>query len=237
MVGTEVATRIRLVQGRIAAAEARACREPGSARLMAAVKSRTPEEIAAVVEAGVALLGENRLQEGEEHLAALSPGLRAQCRVHFIGRLQANKARKALLAFDSLDSVDSLDLAERLARIAQEENRQAEILLEVNIGEETQKGGIPPEEALALARVVFATPNLTLTGLMAVPPISDDPEDSRPHFRAMHQLFRYLRSEHPRPEAFCNLSMGMSHDYEVAVEEGATMVRVGTSLFGHRSPR
>lgn len=237
MVGTELESRVRWIQGRIAAAEARAGREPGSAHLMAAVKSRTPEEIAATVEAGVTLLGENRLQEGEEHLAALPPELRSRCRIHFIGQLQSNKARKALLSFDSLDSVDSLDLAQRLARIAEEEEHPAEILLEVNIGEETQKGGVPPEEALALSRAVFATPHLTLTGLMAVPPISEDPEDSRPHFRAMHQLFRYIRSEHPRPELFRHLSMGMSHDFEVAVEEGATLVRVGTSLFGPRSPR
>lgn len=229
--------RLREVRERIAVAERRAGREPGSVHLMAAVKTRTPEEIAAVVAAGVTFLGENRVQEGEEHLAALPADLRARCRAHFIGQLQGNKVRKALLAFDSLDSVDSEELADRIDRIAGEEERRAEVMLEVNVGEEAQKGGAPPEQALALARSVFARPRLTLTGLMAVPPLEENPEASRPHFRAMARLFQYLRSEHPRPELFRHLSMGMSHDYEIAVEEGATLVRVGSALFGPRSPR
>lgn len=237
MSGTTVQERVREVRERIGAAERRAGRDPGSVHLMAAVKTRTPEEIAAVVSAGVTFLGENRVQEGEDHLAALPSDLRARCRVHFIGQLQANKARKALLAFDSLDSVDSEEMVDRLERIAGEEDRRADVMLEVNVGDEIQKGGAPPERTLALARTVFARPRLTLAGLMAVPPLSEDPEASRPHFRALARLFAYLRSEHPRPDLFRHLSMGMSHDFEVAVEEGATLVRVGTALFGPRSPR
>jgi hypothetical protein len=202
---------------------------------MAAVKNRTPAEVSAVLDAGVALLGENRVQEGEEHLATLPPEVRHRCKVHFIGRLQSNKARKALIAFDSLDSVDSEELVDRLDRVAGEEERRGELMLEVNVGDEAQKAGASPESALVLARAVFARPRLSLTGLMAVPPVSEDPEESRPHFRAMARLFEYIRSEHPRPDLFRHLSMGMSHDYEVAVEEGATVVRVGTALFGPRS--
>lgn len=201
---------------------------------MAAVKGRTSEEIEAAARAGVSCFGENRVQEGESHARALGPAFFRSRRFHFIGRLQANKARRALRLFHSVDGLDSEELARRLSRIAGEENLQREVMLEVNLGEESQKGGVAPEEAVALARTVFSLPNLRLTGLLGVPPFDPDPEASRPHFRRLRSLFGEIGGLHPQPEAFRWLSMGMSHDFEVAVEEGATLVRLGTALFGPR---
>ncbi len=224
---------VREVLGRIGEAALRSGRNPSDVSLMAAVKTRSAEEIEAVVGAGVAFIGENRVQEGEEHLAALSAAARSKCKIHFIGRLQSNKARKALLAFDSLDSVDSPDIARRLSRIAGEENAKKNVMIEVNCGE-AQKGGIGTDEAKALGELIFTLPGLVLAGLMAVPPIEADPNETRPVFRRMKRLFEEIRSCHPAKESFVFLSMGMSNDYEVAVEEGATLVRVGTALFGQR---
>ncbi len=224
---------VREVLGRIGEAALRSGRNPSEVSLMAAVKTRSAEEIEDVAGAGVAFIGENRVQEGEEHIKAISPAVRAKCEIHFIGRLQSNKARKALLAFDSIDSVDSPDLARRLSRIAGENEVKKNVMIEVNCGE-AQKGGVGASGARALCELVFELPGLVLTGLMAVPPVEADPNETRPVFREIKKLFDAVRSSHPAREAFVFLSMGMSNDYEVAVEEGATLVRVGTALFGQR---
>lgn len=232
--GKTIEMRVGAVRAVLEEAARRRGRDPAEVVLMAAVKGRTAEEIGAAARAGVRYFGENRVQEGEDHFRALGGRFFEERRVHFIGRLQANKARRALRLFHSLDSVDSAELARRLSRIAQEENLEREVMLEVNLGEESQKGGVAPEAALDLARTVLSLPNLLLTGLLGVPPYDDDPEASRPHFRRLQSLFEEIRGLHPRREAFRWLSMGMSHDYEVAVEEGATLVRLGTALFGPR---
>jgi PLP dependent protein len=231
---TLVRTRVEEIRTRIAAAARRSGRDPSRVALMAAVKTRAPEEVAATILAGVPSIGENRVQEGLAHLQALDAGLRGRCRLHFIGRLQANKARKALQAFDSLDSVDDPDLARRLARIAEEERLSRDVMIEVNLGEESQKGGVPPEEVEGFARDVFGLPGLRLTGLMGVPPFEGEPEASRPHFKTLAALFSKVRESCPDPAVFAQVSMGMSHDFEVAVEEGATLVRLGTALYGPR---
>ncbi len=220
----------------LAEAAGRAGRPVQDITLMAAVKSRSPEEIHEVLAAGLTVLGENRIQEGLGHLEALGSLRRSTFRAHFIGRLQSNKARRAVQAFDSIDSVDSLRLAQILSRLALECKITLDILLEVNLGEESQKGGVPPEETRGLAESVHHLPGLTLTGLMGVCPYDEDPRASRPYYRSMAQLFDRVRGDHPRPEACRWLSMGMSHDFEVAVEEGATLVRVGQALFGPRRP-
>lgn len=230
---SSIAARVAEVRRRIEAAAARAGRRPAAVALMAAVKTRSAGEVAAAIESGIALIGENRVQEGLDHLAALPAALRARCKIHFIGRLQANKVRKALLAFDSLDSVDSSDLALRLQRVAAEEGLTREVLLEVNLAGEGQKGGVAPEDANALALLVRECPNLRLAGVMAVPPFEEDPEASRPHFRRLKKMFEALSAGRPDP-IFRHISMGMTHDLEVAVEEGATLVRVGTAIFGER---
>ncbi len=233
---TDLERRVEAVQGALATAVAAAGRAPGSVHLMAAVKTRPASEVAIVADLGLRMFGENRVQEGEARWAELPPGLRNRVRVHFIGRLQANKARRALRLFDSLDGVDSAELARRLSRIAVEEGLLREVMIEVNLGEESQKGGVPPEDAGALAREILGLPGLRLTGVMGVPPLSEDPEAGRPHFRRLAEVFRHVRSSHPEPEAMRWLSMGMSHDFAVAVQEGSTLVRIGTALFGPRRP-
>ena len=234
---TLVRTRVQALHSRMAEAARRSGRDPGAVALMAAVKTRSSEEVAATVQAGVGLIGENRVQEGLAHLQGLGPRHRDRVRLHFIGRLQANKARKALVSFDSIDSVDTPGLARRLSRLAEEEGVVREVMLEVNLGEESQKGGVPPAEAEDLARLVLGLPGLRLTGLMGIPPLSEDPEASRLHFRELARRFSEIRRIHPDPGQFQYLSMGMSHDFEVAVQEGATLVRVGSALYGpRRSP-
>lgn len=220
----------------MAEAAGRAGRSMEDITLMAAVKSRSIEEIRGVLSAGLKVLGENRIQEGLAHLEALGPVSRPAFRAHFIGRLQTNKARRAVQAFDSIDSVDCLHLAQVLSRLAQECQVRLDILLEVNLGGESQKGGVAPKETRALAEAVYHLSGLRLTGLMGVCPFNEDPKASRPFYRTLAQLFECIRRDHPQPEACRWLSMGMSHDFEVAVEEGATLVRVGQALFGPRRP-
>ncbi len=229
-----LAERVAAVRGAISAAAERAGRPAGSVRLMAAVKTRPPSEIQALASEGVVLIGENRVQEGVEHLEAIPLEVRRNLEVHFIGRLQANKARKALLAFRAIDSLDSLSLAERLSRIAREEGLERDVMIEVNLGEESQKGGVAAGDLLHLARAVQPLPGLRLAGIMGVPPYGENPEASRPFFRRLRELFDEVRRAIPEAGDFGQLSMGMSHDFVVAVEEGATMVRIGTALFGPR---
>ncbi len=204
---------------------------------MAVVKTRTPQEVVGGSREGLMVLGENKVQEGLAHIEAIPPEVRGSLRLHFIGRLQANKARKALLAFDSIDSVDGEALARRLSRIAGEEGLERDVMIEVNLGLEDQKGGVPPGETLDLAKLIEDLPHLRLTGLMGIPPYSDDPEASRPYFRTLSEIFQRVRAGLSTKDAFKYLSMGMSHDFMVAIEEGATMIRIGTALFGpRRSP-
>jgi pyridoxal phosphate enzyme (YggS family) len=233
---TSLEHRVEAVRRALDEAAAQAGRPPGSVRLMAAVKTRSAPEISAAADLGLRIFGENRVQEGEAHWKELPSDLRGRVRVHLIGRLQANKARRALRLFDSLDGVDSEPLAERLSRIAVEEGLHREVMIEVNLGEESQKGGVSPEGAAALAHKILGLPGLRLTGLMGVPPLVEDPESGRPHFRRLAEIFRQVRSFHPEPEHMQWLSMGMSHDYSVAVQEGSTLVRIGTALFGPRRP-
>lgn len=209
-------------------------RPPDSATLMAVTKTRSVEEIEAAIRAGVTVLGENRVQEGLEHIDGLAQRGEGGLSIHFIGRLQSNKAKRALHAFDSIDSVDSEGLAVLLSRLATEAGILREVLLEVNLGEESQKGGVSPEDAPGLAETVGGLPGLALTGLMGVCPYGATPEASRPYYANLRELFDRVRRDHSRPDSFRWLSMGMSHDYTVAIEEGATLVRVGQALFGPR---
>jgi PLP dependent protein len=223
------------IHERIAAAALRSGRPAGEVRLMAAVKTRSTEEILDATRAGIAILGENRIQEGQAHLEALGEAVRTTLSAHFIGRLQSNKAKKAVQLFDSIDSVDSERLAQTLSRLATDLGLPRRIMLEVNLGEESQKGGVEPAGVQTLAEAVSALPGLTLTGLMGVCPYDPDPEASRRHYRKLSELFGQVQRN--GPAHFQVLSMGMSHDFEVAVEEGATMVRLGEALFGpRRSP-
>ena len=205
-------------------------RLPAHVTLLAAVKGRSPEEIRAAIRAGIRHVGENYVQEAERK----RPLVPEPASWYMIGRLQRNKARRALQVFDWLGTLDSLPLAQRLERLLSQQDRKLPVLVQVNIGREPQKAGVPPEDVPEFVREVASLPHLQVRGLMAIPPIPQRPEDSRPYFREMRRLFDGLAAEKIPGVAMEVLSMGMSADWEVAVEEGATMIRLGTALFGPR---
>ena len=227
----DIARRRAEILARIARAAARRDRDPAAVSLMAVTKMQSPETVVNAARAGLSLFGENRVQEAAAKIGALKadhPGLEWR----LIGPLQTNKAKTALQWFQAVESVDRERLAVRLEALLAGESRVLPVLLEVNLGSEESKSGTSPADSEGLARAVLACPHLALRGLMAVPPFDADPESSRPHFTALRGLRDRLadRLGRPLPE----LSMGMSHDFAVAVEEGATEVRVGTALFGPR---
>jgi hypothetical protein len=225
-----VADNLAEVRGRIAAACARAGRDPAAVTLVGVTKTVPVPAIRAALDAGLAVLGENRVQEALPKLDEL-PG----ARWHFIGELQRNKARRVAERFELIHSVDSLRLGEALARIGEELGRPVSALVEVNVGGEASKAGIEPEELEPLLRGLAGRPGLAIRGLMAVPPPVDDPEDARPYFRRLAELARAAAALGLPGVAMGELSMGMTHDFEVAIEEGATFVRVGTGIFGERT--
>jgi len=232
----DMAGRIAAIIEKINKAERRRGAPVNSTRLMAAVKEREASEIDYAVSAGIRFIGENKVQEGEKHFAALAPASLSSARRHFIGRLQSNKAKKAARLFDSIDSVDSVALAAKLENASEELGVFRECMVEVNMGE-GQKGGTAPGELAKLCEEIHRSPHLMLTGLMCVPPFFDDPERSRPYFRLLRKIFENVKKDHPEPEKFTYISMGMSGDFEAAVEEGSNMVRIGTLIFGPRRPK
>lgn len=224
-----IAEQLEIVRARIAAAEARAGREPGSVELLAVSKTFPASDVAVAYEAGQRLFGENRLQEAMEKM----PALPQDCAWHLIGPLQRNKVRKALeQGFALIEAVDSLRLAETISRVAGELGKTARVLLEVNIDGEESKHGFSPELLLQEWAALVALPHVEIRGLMCIPAPVETPEGARPAFAALRRLAESLRERGPLP--LPELSMGMSHDYEVAIEEGATLVRVGSAIFGHR---
>jgi pyridoxal phosphate enzyme (YggS family) len=203
---------------------------PPHVRLVAAAKSRTPQEICQAVEAGVQIIGENYLQEAEAARAIVG----AKAKWHFIGHLQTNKVKRAVQIFDLIETVDSLRLAREIDKQSRKQDKVMPVLIEINSGREPQKFGAMPEAAESLIRDLALLTNLRLEGLMTMGPETGDAEDSRPYFRLTRELFDKLKSL-SIPGAEMNwLSMGMSHSYRVAVEEGANIVRLGTILFGPR---
>lgn len=217
------------VLARIASAAGRAGREPEAIRLVAVTKGFGPEVAAAAIAAGLSTLGENRVQEA----ATKVPALRGAT-WHLIGPLQSNKARRAVELFDVVESVDAVALAERLDRLAGElrPGRPLPVLLQVNVDADPAKAGFGPAAVPAALPEILALPNLRVEGLMTVGRLVDRPEDARATFVALRELAANLRESQPRLGPA--LSMGMSDDFEVAVEEGATIVRVGRALFGDR---
>jgi pyridoxal phosphate enzyme (YggS family) len=228
---TSVAVRLAAVRERIAGAAARVGRPPAAVRIVAASKTQPAGAIAEAVAAGVDAVGENRVQEA----LAKRPSVGGPAAWHLIGPLQRNKARHALDVFDVIETVDRLELADRLEALLADTSRVVPVFVEVNVGGEAQKTGVAPGDASALTEHVLARcPHLRLAGLMTVPPWHPDPEHSRPHFAALRGLAERLARGHGLPAL--ELSMGMSEDFEVAVEEGATLVRLGRILFGERHP-
>ncbi|MDH7516196.1 MAG: YggS family pyridoxal phosphate-dependent enzyme [Bacteroidota bacterium] len=217
------------VRERVRTSCARAGREVESVRLIAVTKTVPPEWINQAISLGITDVGENRVQEYLSKRDSLLPHT-----FHFIGRLQRNKVRHILPYCAWIHSVDSLRLAEEIQHRAESAGLRVNILLEVNVSGEESKGGIPPQKVVELADGVLSMPNIECRGLMTVPEASDDPESVRPAFRMLRLLLEELRRRYPgRP--LTELSMGMSADFETAIEEGATMVRLGTAIFGPRS--
>jgi pyridoxal phosphate enzyme (YggS family) len=205
---------------------------PTDVRLVAAAKTRTPDEIRAAIAGGVKIVGQNYVQEAERAIDSLG---RDAAEWHMIGHLQRNKARDAVRLFDVIQTVDSLRLAERIDAEARKVERIMPVLIEVNSAREAGKTGILPEDADDLVAQVVELSSIRVEGLMTMGPLTDDPEDLRPFFRLTKGLFDRIAALETGTVLMSTLSMGMSDSYRVAIEEGATMVRIGTALFGPRS--
>jgi pyridoxal phosphate enzyme (YggS family) len=225
----QIAANLAEVERRVADACERAGRDRDDVTLIAVSKTFGPDAITSAIEAGVTDLGENRVQELREKF----PSLSREARWHMIGHLQSNKARDAARLFGVIHSVDRESLADKLAHAARELDRRIEVLVQVNIGEEPQKSGVAIDRLDSLVRHVAGLEPLTLVGLMTIPPIADD-EVTRRYFRRMRELRDDLR-DRMRLDGLTELSMGMTDDFETAIEEGATMIRVGRAIFGERS--
>ena len=226
-----VAERVRLVLENIRRAAERAGRLPDRVRLVAATKTVSVERIQEGIAAGLCLLGENRMQEA---LAKMERLRDAPVRWHFIGQLQRRKVRSVIGLFDVIHSVDSVELAQEIDRRAGQAGITQAILLEVNMGGEATKAGFHPDEIVDQIPTLAAMPHLRIQGLMTIPPPTPEPEQARSYFRGLRELAGRIADQRVAAVTMQELSMGMSHDYEVAIEEGATLVRVGTAIFGAR---
>lgn len=217
---------------RIASAAARSGRSAEDVRLVAVSKTHPPDLIRDAIAAGVRSFGENKVQEAEGKIAEVG---RDAAEWHLIGHLQSNKVRKAIQLFDVIQSVDSTELAARLERICNEEGRsQLSVFIQVDLAGEATKSGVAEDDLPKLVSYLRECEHLKLDGLMIIPPFFDDPESSRPYFQSLRVLRDRMAAEGAFTGGRGELSMGMSHDFEVAIEEGATIVRVGTAVFGER---
>ena len=230
-----IAQRVAAVRDRIARAASRARRRPEEVTLVAVSKTHPPEAVREAFAAGVRHFGENKVQEAEAKVAALT-ALRAEGLVwHLVGHLQSNKARLAAALFDRVDSVDDAKLLRRLEKAAEERRKTIPVLVQVRLGDEETKSGLDEEHLFPALEILRGMKRLRPHGLMTLPPFAEDPEETRPFFRRLRELRDRAKAAGLLVGA--ELSMGMSHDLEVAVEEGATMVRVGTAVFGERARR
>jgi PLP dependent protein len=230
-----IAARVAAVREQIARAAARAGRRPEDVGLVAVSKTFPAESVREAFAAGLRVFGENKVQEAEGKIAALGDLVAQGARFHLVGHLQGNKAKKAASLFDCVHSVDGIDLARRLDAAVAERGGLLRILVQVDLAGEATKHGVGEADLFSTLEAVGGFASLRVEGLMTLPPLAADPAAARPYFRRLREL---------RDEAFTkgllrgqDLSMGMSHDLEVAVEEGSTLVRVGTALFGERPPR
>jgi len=227
----DVRANLKIVLEGIERAAFKAGRSRDSVRLVAVSKLVGVELIREAVDAGVTTLGENKVQEAAAKRPLLSEVI---AEWHLIGALQKNKANRAAEIFDWIESLDNLELAARLDRACERLNRRMSVLIQVNVGMEASKSGIAEEEALNFAGNLSNFKNLEVRGLMAIPPYTEDPEEARPYFIRLRELARRIESQKVSGVSMKELSMGMSHDFAVAIEEGATLVRVGTAIFGPR---
>lgn len=226
-----IADNFRSIKEKIVSAACRIGRDPDEIRIVAAAKGQNPEAIREAVQAGVTIVGHNYLQEALQVTNALEI---KPVEHHMIGHLQRNKAGKAADIFDTVQTVDNEKLASALNNRCQDNGRRMGILIQVNLAREPQKSGIPEEEVAPLADYILTLPCLKLKGLMTMPPFFDDPERARPYFAGLRELRERLQRDGVFSPEMKELSMGMTGDFEAAVEEGATLVRIGTALFGAR---
>ena len=224
-----IGKRVGEIRRRIEAAALRSGRDPGDVRLVAVTKTVGVEGIRKAIDAGVTAFGENYVQEAKEKIEALEGG---DVEWHFIGHLQRNKARDAVRLFEMIHSIDSLRIAEEVDKRARQIGKTMKVLIQVNLSGEESKSGISKDGVEDLIHGIQGMENLSLLGLMTLPPYMEDPEEVRPYFRALRSLRDEMEGKTGMrlPE----LSMGMSHDFEVAIEEGATLVRIGSAIFGPR---
>ena len=223
-------TRLAAIHARIAEAAARAGRDPGAITLLAVSKTFPAERVREAVAQGIMLFGESRVQEALPKMDDVGPG----AAWHLIGHLQKNKVAKAVGRFALIHSVDSIELARRMDRLAGEAGVRQPVLVQVNVSREAQKHGFPPERTAAVVAELSALPHLEIKGLMGMAPKGDGPESARPAFADLKALFDAIAQDAPKGVTMETLSMGMSGDFEIAIEEGATLVRVGGALFGER---
>ena len=229
--GADVAANLDRVKEEIVRACYHSGRKPEDVKLVAVTKTVEAEPVMRALRAGVTCLGENRVQE------ALSKRLQLAGQVfefHLVGPLQRNKINKAVECFDWIETLDSVELAERIDKACTSRGKQMKALIQVNIAKEPSKSGVEEKYVADLAERVRTLKNLSVRGLMAIPPYFENPEEVRPFFRRLKELLDQLKMELPRDAVFGELSMGMSHDFPVAIEEGATIIRVGTAIFGER---
>ncbi len=222
---------LKRIGERVAAAAKRAGRDPLAVKLIAVTKTIEPERIREAVTAGARVLGENRVQEAKEKIEKLGP----IASWHLIGHLQSNKAKYAVKLFDLIHSVDNIGLAREIDKQAAKMGKVQDVLIEVSIAGEAAKAGVAIPEATALVREAATLKHISIKGLMTVPPLLDDPEAVRPYFRKLREMAESIARENIPGVSMQELSMGMSGDFEVGIEEGATMVRVGTAIFGKRN--
>lgn len=230
-----IAQNVAHIRERLAAAARRVQRDPSSIILMGVSKTFPPDSIREAYAAGIRVFGENKVQEFGGKASALAD--LADIEWHLIGHLQTNKASRATELFGAIDSVDSVKLADKLNAAAEKSGKLLPVLIEVNVGGEDAKSGIAPGSE-ELEQILLGAPrwkNLLIRGLMTVPPYSNDPEEARPFFRRLREMSDSIRVRKLPAISMENLSMGMSHDFEVAIEEGSTCVRIGTALFGERT--
>lgn len=233
MTQNDIRVHIEVIRQRIARAAERAGRDANQVTVLGASKQVEPERVLQAIALGIGHVGENQVQEAEAKFKGLElPGQLVS--LHLIGHLQTNKVRRALALFDVIQSVDSVRLAGRMNNIARELNRHVPIYIQVNVGAEPTKEGVGPDQVIELAEFVATCGHLGLVGLMAVPPNLGNPEAARPYFRMLRELRDGLYQLEPYHDITLELSMGMSDDFEVAIEEGATMVRLGSAIWGAR---
>jgi pyridoxal phosphate enzyme (YggS family) len=226
-----IADNLKIIQEKIARSASRAGRNPEEIRIVAAAKGQGIEKVREAIAAGIGIIGHNYLQEAAESIDFVkSEGVQ----FHMIGHLQRNKSNKAVELFHVIETVDDERLASALSRRAQAEDKSPGVMIQVSLAGEPQKSGVSEDETRRLAEIIRALPSLKLMGLMTMPPFFDDPDRARPYFARLRELREKLMACGVLTEEMSELSMGMTGDFEAAVEEGATLVRIGTALFGRR---